>query len=170
MQKEIKKDLRLYHVINPPTLPTSDHTVSYPYLPHPQQILLLLRSRLVKSSQRSSPLHARNIAAHTHLSVLLWIHHYSFTVRTVIIAYPWYLISHKIIIIYIHITHSRYLGKTKNLHITSPTYNYIPKPVLMNIISHTISYYRSDTICRFVNFTDLLMMGNLLPETCRDKT
>ena len=44
-------------------------------------------------------LHARIIAAHTYLSVLLWNHHYSFTVRTVIIAYPWCLKSHKIIVI-----------------------------------------------------------------------
>ena len=41
-------------------------------------LLLLLRSRLVRSSQRSSPLHARITAAHTYLSVLLWNHHYSF--------------------------------------------------------------------------------------------
>jgi len=31
------------------------------------------------------------IAAHIYLSVLLWNHLYSFTVRTVIIVYPWYL-------------------------------------------------------------------------------
>ena len=37
-------------------------------------------------------------------------------------------------------------------------------------ISHTISYYRSDTICWFVHFIVLLMMGNVLPETCRDWT
>ena len=43
-------------------------------------ILLLLRSRLVTSSLRSSTLHARNIAVHTYLSVLLWNHHFSFTV------------------------------------------------------------------------------------------
>ena len=38
------------------------------------------------------------------------------------------------------------------------------------ITSHTISYYRSDNICWFVHFIDLLMMGSVLPETCRDWT